>query len=93
MPRLRNGVSILMLETIFLVSLQCTTVVVLWLLNPLTQSATDTFALYLSLDLVAFAILSYTYRSLKNGGTPRQAWMAVGYLVLIVLIVSNLVLV
>lgn len=90
---MRIGASILMLETVFLVALQIATLPVLWLLNPLTQSAADTFALYLSLDLVAFALISYTYRSFKNGRIPSQAWMAVGYLVLIVLIVSNLVLV
>jgi hypothetical protein len=89
---LRLGVSIAMLETVFLVVLQLGTLAVLWLLNPLTQSATDTFALYLSLNLVAFAIISYTYRSIKNGRVPSQTWKAVGYLVLMVLVVSNLVL-
>ena len=64
---------------------------VLWLLNPLTQSATDTFALYLTPDLVAFAILSYIYRSTKGTGElPSQARMAIGYLALVVLLVSNL---
>ncbi len=82
----------MMLEVIFLVALQIASLVVLWLINPLTQAATDTFALYLSLNLVTFAIISYTYRSIKNGKIPSQAWMAVGYLVLIVLIVSNLAL-
>jgi hypothetical protein len=88
---LRIGVSILVLETIFLVALQIATLVVLWVLSPLTQAATDTFALYLSLNLVAFAIISYTYRSTKNGRVPSQAWKAVGYLVLMVLVVANLV--
>jgi hypothetical protein len=90
---MRTGVSILNLEMIFLVALQIATLPILWLLNPMTQAATDTFALYLSLDLVAFAIISYTYRSIKNGQIPSQAWMAVGYLVIIVLIASNLILV
>ncbi|MDA4119860.1 MAG: hypothetical protein OK436_04675 [Thaumarchaeota archaeon] len=89
---MRLGVSIVMLETIFLVALQVGTLAVLWLLKPLTQSATDTFALYLSMNLVAFAIISYTYRSIKNGRAPSQTWKAIGYLVLMVLVVSNLVL-
>lgn len=89
---MRIGTKFLTLQVMFLVALQLTTLVVLWLLNPITQSATDTFALYLSLDLVAFAMISYIYRSRRNGGYPSQAWMAVGYLSLIVLLVSNLLL-
>jgi len=89
---LRFGVSLLTLQVIFLVALQFVSLVVLWLLNPLSQAATDTFALYLSMDLVSFAILSYIYRSRKNGRTPRQAWLAFGYLALMLLLVSNLML-
>ena len=81
-----------MVQVIFLVALQASTLIVLWLLNPLTQAATDTFALYLSLDLVAFAILSYIYRSTKYERAPSQLWMAVGYLALILLLVSNFIL-
>lgn len=89
---MRLGISLLSLQVLFLVALQLTSVVVLWLLDPLTQSATDTFALYLSLDLVAFAIMSYIYRSRRASKAPSPAWMAVGYLALVVLLVSNITL-
>lgn len=82
----------LAIQVIFLVALQLTSIAVLWLLNPITQSATDTFALYLSLDLVAFAMMSYIYRSRRNSKKASQAWMAVGYLALVILLVSNLAL-
>jgi hypothetical protein len=85
-------ISLLALQIIFLIGLQATSFAVLWLLNPMTQAATDTFALYLSLDLVGFAILSYIYRSKRNSREPSQAWIAVGYLALIALLVSNLAL-
>jgi hypothetical protein len=81
-----------MLQVVFLVALQFVSLVVLWLPNPLSQAATDTFALYLSIDLVAFAIMSYIYRSRRNERAPRQAWLAIGYLALMVLLVSNLML-
>ncbi len=78
-------------QVVFLVALQGATLVVLWLLNPLTQLATDTFALYLSLDLLAFAMISYIYRSRRGSREPSAAWLALGYLALMVLLVSNLV--
>ena len=85
-------VSLLAIQVIFLIGLQVTSLVVLWLMTPLSQSATDTFALYLGLDLVAFCILSYLYRSMRNLKQPNGVWLAVGYLFIIVLLVSNLAL-
>jgi hypothetical protein len=85
-------VSLTSFQIIFLVALQAVTLVVLWLMNPLTQTATDVFALYLSLDLLAFAIISYIYRSRRANRDPNQGWLAVGYLSLVVLLVSTLVL-
>lgn len=78
-------------QVIFLIALQVVTLAVLWLLNPLTQAATDTFALYLSLDLLAFAMISYIYRSRRESREPSVAWLATGYLALMVLLVSNIV--
>jgi hypothetical protein len=85
-------ITLLAVQVVFLIALQITSLVVLWALNPLTQSATDTFALYLSLDLFAFAILSYVYRSHRNSRPLNQAWVSVGYLALIVLLVANVAL-
>ena len=82
---------LLSFQITFLIALQVTTLVVLWILNPVTQSATDTFALYLSLDLLAFAMISYIYRSRRSEKEPSSAWLAIGYLTLMVLLVSNLV--
>jgi hypothetical protein len=87
---LRNRISLLAVQVIFILAIQFTSLIVLWFLNPLTQAATDTFALYLSLNMVAFAIISYIYRSRRNSKIPSPAWMAIGFLVLIVLLVSNL---
>ena len=83
--------SMLSFQVIFLIALQVVALVVLWLLNPLTQLATDTFALYLSLDLLAFAMISYIYRSKRASREPANIWLAVGYLSLMVLLVSDLI--
>jgi hypothetical protein len=92
MSRAKGGVSLLSVEVILLIALQVSATAVLWLLNPITQSQTDTFALFLSVDLLAFATLSYQYRTRKYGRIPSQAWLAVGYLLLIVLLTSDLIL-
>ncbi|MDG7013347.1 MAG: hypothetical protein JRN11_02595 [Nitrososphaerota archaeon] len=89
---MRIGATLMTVQVVFLIALQVTSLVVLWLLNPLTQAATDTFALYLSVDLLAFAMMSYIYRSRRYDRVASAAWLAVGYLVLIVLLASNLAL-
>ncbi|HEV2138092.1 MAG TPA: hypothetical protein VGR53_04570 [Nitrososphaerales archaeon] len=90
MEELRFHISSLNVQFIFLIVLQLSTIPALWFVNPLDQAATDAFALYLSLDLLAFAIISYAYRTTRWGKSVSQPWMAVGYLVLIVLLVSTL---
>lgn len=84
-------VSYLSAQIIFLIALQITSFVVLWAMTPVTQSATDTFALYLSTNLVAFVIISYIYRAMRMSKEPSRAWVSVGYLALMVLLVTNLV--
>jgi predicted membrane channel-forming protein YqfA (hemolysin III family) len=85
-------ISFLSVQVVFLIALQLTSFVLLWAMNPLSQSATDTFALYLSMDLVAFTILSYIYRSMRMSREPSRAWTSVGYLAIVILLVSNLTL-
>ena len=75
-----------------LVALQVISTCLLWLLGPLGQAQTNTFALYLSVDLLAFAVISYQYRMSKNGKSPGEVWLASGYLLLVVLLVANLTL-
>jgi hypothetical protein len=86
---MRTG--LMSLQIIFLIALQVVTLLVLWFLSPITQTATDTFALYLSLDLLAFVMISYIYRSRRGGKEPSMAWLAMGYLSLMVLLVSNII--
>ncbi len=77
-------------QVVFLVVLQVATVAVLWLVNPLTQSQTDAYALFLSIDLVAFVVISYTYRALKSNARPKSIWLSLGYLIIILLLVTDI---
>lgn len=82
----------LWLQVIMLVALQLTAAVLLWVMSPITPTQTDTFALFLSVDLLGFAILSYQYRTRRHGRLPNPAWTSLGYLALIILLSSNLIL-
>ena len=89
---LLDGLSFVWLQVLMLLALQVTASVVLWFLNPITQAQTDTFALFLSVDLLGFVILSYQYRAHRYGWTPNILWLAVSYFVLVLLLASDLVL-
>ncbi len=79
-----------MFQVLSLIALQVCSVIVLWSLNAVNQAATDTFALFLSIDVLAFVLTSYVYRSYRGGSSPSQSWVSTGYLALIVLLVSIL---
>lgn len=38
----------------------------------------NTFALLLTIDLIAFAMMTYIYRTEKLGGLPSRIWIIVG---------------
>ncbi|HEY6283518.1 MAG TPA: hypothetical protein VIW22_06300 [Nitrososphaerales archaeon] len=84
------GLSFGSIEVIMLITLQVTATSVLWLLNPINQGQTETFALYLSADLLAFSILSYRYRSQRSVRPPSTLWISIGYLAMVAILTSNL---
>jgi hypothetical protein len=77
-------------EVIMLGTLQVVLTMALWVLNPISQPETDTFALLLSADMLAFVLVSYLYRARRYGRVPGSFWLACGYFALMVLLVSNL---
>lgn len=78
---------------ILIIALQVTATALLWVLAPITQAQTDTFTLYLSVDLVGFAMLSYMYRAERQGRQASPSWLAMGYLSLVLLLSSNLLII
>jgi hypothetical protein len=60
-----------------LVLLELVSVSFVWTLNPVSGQGETTFALFLALDLVAFAMISYVYRVNKRGdGVNRVALLS-----------------
>jgi hypothetical protein len=53
-------------------------VFLLWTLNPLTSQGQDAFALYLAVDFVAFAMMSYLYRTLNAEGRISRVLVIAG---------------
>lgn len=75
---------------VLLLALQVASTVFLWTLDTLNQISEEIFALFVGIDLVGFAMISYTYRTGKRGESPRKGWMLVGCVLILVLIFSSL---
>ncbi len=75
---------------IFLLLLQGTATVTLWTLNPTDAASQAVFATLLGIDLLAFAMMSYLYRSEKRGTAFGRAWVLVGCGMFVVLLFAVL---
>ncbi len=51
----------------------------------------NTFALFLTIDLIAFVMMSYIYRTEKNNDTPKREWIVVGSCVIVGVFFSSLI--
>lgn len=58
----------------------------LWTIDTASASGEALFALYMSMDLVSFAMISYVYRVSKRGDGISRIWMIVGFCLLLVLV-------
>jgi membrane associated rhomboid family serine protease len=65
-------------------------VVLLWTLNPTGSQSQTTFAIFLSIDLVVFAMVSYIFRVSKWGEEVRRLPLLAGCLALLVLLYIGL---
>ncbi len=61
-----------------LLIVEAVSVFLLWTLDPLTTSGQDAFALYLAIDFVAFAMMSYLYRALESEGPVSRFLIIAG---------------
>ena len=73
-----------------LILLEIVSVVSLWTLNPLSTADEKTFALLLGVDLVAFAMISYTYRAFKTGESAARAPIIAGCCFAVLLLFAGL---
>ena len=65
-------------------------VLFLWTLNPVSSQSQTTFAIYLSIDLVVFAMVSYIFRVSKWGEEVRRLPLVAGCVVLLILLYMGL---
>ncbi len=62
----------------------------LWTLDALNQVSEGIFALFVAVDLLAFAMVSYIYRAEKLRASPSRSWVLVGCILLIVIVFASL---
>jgi len=62
---------------------------VLWTIDTSLASGESLFAIYLSIDLIAFAMMSYVYRVTKTGDPLRRIPLLVGSCLLLLLVVAG----
>ena len=74
-----------------LLVLQAVVTVFLYTLNPTGQSGQATFATFLGIDLLTFAMVSYIYRTGRSGLPIRRGWLLSACALLLILLVSSLV--
>jgi hypothetical protein len=60
----------------------------LWTLNSVNQAGEAVFALFLAVDLVSFAMISYIYRTSKSGELNRGVLMIACCMILVFVYVS-----
>ncbi len=72
--------------------LQGAATVTLWTLNPTDTAAQAIFGTLLGIDLLGFAMVSYLYRSDKNGRAFSRPWVLAGCSMLVVLLLAVLLL-
>lgn len=73
-----------------LVLLEAVSVYILWTLDPLTQEGQGIFEIYVAVDLVAFAMISYMHRTNKSGDDFNRGAVIAGCLFIFVLLISSL---
>lgn len=75
---------------LFLLLLQGTATVTLWTLNPTDAASQAVFAILLGIDLLAFAMVAYLYRTEKSGAGFSRTWVLLGCGMSVVLLLAVL---
>jgi len=65
-------------------------VVFLWALNPTSSQSQTTFAIFLSIDLVVFAMVSYIFRVSKWNEVAKRFPLLAGCIALLILLYIGL---
>ncbi len=62
---------------------------VLWTIDTSLSSGESVFAVYLSMDLIAFAMISYVYRVTKTGDSLGRVPLLAGCVLLLLLVAAG----
>lgn len=82
----KSGIRVISL----LLILQLVLVTFLWSLDPLSKGSQILFPMYLSANMVSFAMISYVYRSLKNTHRFGKAPLLGGCVLVCALLLAGL---
>lgn len=64
----------------------------LWAVNPVNQSGEAVFAIFLAIDLVSFAMMSYVYRTNKSGDQLNRGVIIVACCLIMIFVYASLAL-
>lgn len=73
-----------------LIVIQAISLVVLWTSDSTSRIGEDVFALFMAVELVAFALMGEVYRMSIVGRALPRAWMVVGGLLMAVILLAAL---
>jgi predicted membrane channel-forming protein YqfA (hemolysin III family) len=73
-----------------LIIVMAVTVYFLWALNPIDKNAEAVFAILLAIDMVAFMMTSYIYRTYKSGEQFSRALLIGSCAMILVLVYASL---
>ena len=79
-----DGVSLRIMALVLIVAI--VSVFTLWTLSPTVSTSQSVFGIYLAVDLVCFAMISYIYRTSKGGGRLSRVYLVAGCVLLLVLV-------
>lgn len=75
--------------TALLLLVAALSVFVLWTANPVGSAGETTFALYLSIDLASFAMISYIHRSVAAEGRIGSVPLLAGCCLILLLLLAS----
>ncbi len=75
-----------------LILLQLVATVFLWTLDASGAASQTRFAIFLAVDLLSFAMVTYVYRKTRWGELAHQIWILIGSFALAILLIACLIL-
>lgn len=73
-----------------LLLVEAVSVYFLWALDPINKLGQGIFAIFLAIDLVSFAVISYVYRAYKSGDQLNRYLLIMACAMIIILVYASL---